>query len=166
MTKRLASQEAVKKTTKKKQRPRIGWREWAALPDLNVERINAKIDTGAKTSAIHAFRIREIELEGEPHVEFFLHPVQRRKRPEIYCCAPIADKRVVRSSNGQEEERIVIETRLRLGPRFWKVDLTLTNRDAMGFRMLIGRDALRRKFLIDPGASYLLGENVSKGAPQ
>ncbi|WP_425408325.1 ATP-dependent zinc protease [Hyphococcus sp.] len=154
------------KKTKRKPRLRIGWREWTSLPDLNVENINAKIDTGAKTSAIHAFRIREIDLEGEPHVEFFLHPVQRRKRPEVYCCAPIADRRVIRSSNGQEEERYVISTRLRMGPRTWKIDLTLTNRDAMGFRMLIGRDALRRKFLIDPGASYLLDKNNVKGEPQ
>ncbi len=154
------SPEGGRKKTRKRQRPRIGWREWAGLPDLNVERINAKIDTGAKSSAIHAFRIREIELEGQLHVEFFLHPVQRRKRPEIYCCAPVAGKRIIRSSNGQEEERFVIHTHLHLGPYNWKVDLTLTNRDAMGFRMLIGRDALRRKFLIDPGASYLLDELV------
>ncbi len=156
MTDLSAPPDAAKKKAKKRPRPRIGWREWAALPDLGVDRINAKIDTGAKTSAIHAFRIREIELEDQPHVEFFLHPVQRRKTPEIYCCAPLVGKRVIRSSNGQEEERIVIQTHLHLGPRLWKIDLTLTNRDAMGFRLLIGRDALRRKFLIDPGASYRL----------
>ena len=96
---------------------------------------------------------------GEEHVEFTLHPEQRRKHPQIQCSAPIADRRVIRSSNGQEEERIVIETRLRLGMRTWKIELTLTNRDAMGFRLLLGRDALRRKFLIDPGASYLLGQD-------
>ncbi|MEZ5892185.1 MAG: RimK/LysX family protein [Parvularculaceae bacterium] len=154
---------AVKKTkikAAKKKAPRlIGWREWAALPDFGVERINAKIDTGAKTSAIHAFRIRETMIAGEEHVEFYLHPMQRRKKPEIYCRAPIVDRRVIRSSNGQEEERYVIETSLRLGPRLLKIELTLTNRDAMGFRLLIGRDALRRRFLIDPGASYLLDEN-------
>ena len=127
------------------------------LPDLCDERINAKIDTGAKSSAIHAFRIREIDLDGVAGVEFFLHPVQRRRKPEVMCRAPILEKRVIRSSNGQEEERYVIATRMRLGPRFWKIDLTLTNRDAMGFRMLVGRDALRRKFLVDPGASYLTG---------
>ncbi|WDI30581.1 RimK/LysX family protein [Hyphococcus flavus] len=165
MTDQEKSPTSAKKKIKRKPRTRIGWREWAALPDLDVERINAKIDTGAKTSAIHAFRIREIELEDKPHVEFFLHPVQRRKHPEVYCCAPIADKRVIRSSNGQEEERFVIATRLRLGQRFWKIDLTLTNRDAMGFRFLIGRDALRRKFLIDPGASYLL-DRAEKGEPK
>ena len=149
-------QEKVKtrKTTKKPQF--IGWREWADLPDFDIRRINAKIDTGAKSSAIHAFRIRETVIDGTDHVEFYLHPVQRRKKPEVFCRAPVADRRIIRSSNGQEEERYVIETRLRLGGRLWKIDLTLTNRDAMGFRLLLGRDALRRKFLIDPGASYLL----------
>jgi hypothetical protein len=147
------------KTSKKKNkkvRPMIGWREWADLPDFEVDHVNAKIDTGAKSSAIHAFRIREVVLDGVDHVEFYLHPLQRRKKPEILCRAPLVDRRVIRSSNGQEEERYVIETRLRLGARVWKIELTLTNRDAMGFRLLLGRDALRRKFYIDPGASYLL----------
>ncbi len=147
----------TKNLKKKKNRPLIGWREWADLPDFEVEGINAKIDTGAKSSAIHAFRIQETMIDGVEHVEFYLHPVQRRKKPEVFCSAPIADRRVIRSSNGQEEERYVIETRLRLGAKVWTIDLTLTNRDAMGFRLLIGRDALRRKFLIDPGGSYLLG---------
>ena len=156
------AEETPKKVKKKKagsaslSRPMIGWREWASLPDFEVKRINAKIDTGAKTSALHAFRIHEVMLGGEEHVEFFLHPVQRRKKPEVFCRAPLAGRRVVRSSNGQEEERYVIETRLCLGGKIWKIDLTLTNRDAMGFRLLVGRDALRRKFVIDPGASYLL----------
>jgi hypothetical protein len=147
----------VKKTKKKKAtRSMVGWREWAALPDFGVKRINAKIDTGAKTSALHAFRIREVVIGGEDHVEFFLHPVQRRRKPEVFCRAPVLGRRVVRSSNGQEEERYVIETRLCLGGKIWKIELTLTNRDAMGFRLLVGRDALRRRFVIDPGASYLL----------
>lgn len=150
------TESQIRKKKKKRDRPLIGWREWVDLPDFEVTGVNAKIDTGAKSSAIHAFRIKEVMLDGEPHVEFFLHPVQRRKKPEVFCRAPIADMRVIRSSNGQEEERYVIATQLRLGDRSWKIDLTLTNRDAMGFRLLIGRDALRRKFLIDPGASYLL----------
>ena len=147
---------AKKKKPAKIVRAMIGWREWAGLPDFDIGQINAKIDTGAKSSAIHAFRIREMMFDGREYAEFYLHPVQRRKRPEILCSAPIVDRRVIRSSNGQEEERYVVATRLRLGGRLWKIDLTLTNRDAMGFRLLIGRDALRRKFLIDPGASYLL----------
>jgi len=152
---RTIEAKPLKKKTKKT-RPMIGWREWADLPDFDVAGINAKIDTGAKSSAMHAFRIRETVIDGAEYVEFFLHPVQRRKKPEVFCRAPLVDRRVIRSSNGQEEERYVIETRLRLGGRFWKIELTLTNRDAMGFRLLLGRDALRRKFIIDPGASYLL----------
>ena len=154
MVKTIEAKARKKKT--KKMRPMIGWREWADLPDFEVERVNAKIDTGAKSSAIHAFRIREVVLDGVDHVEFYLHPVQRRKKPEVLCRAPVVDRRVIRSSNGQGEERYVIETRLRLGERVWKIELTLTNRDAMGFRLLLGRDALKRKFYIDPGASYLL----------
>ena len=146
------------KRVKKKPPTLIGWREYAALPDLGVEKINAKIDTGAKSSAIHAFKIREVEIDGVAHVEFYLHPRQRRKKPEIHCLLPLADKREIRSSNGQVEERYVVKTRLHLDGRTWKIDLTLTNRDAMGFRLLVGRDALRRKFVIDPGASYLLGD--------
>ncbi len=150
-------------TTKKKSvkakpaRTLIGWREWASFPDLDVERINAKIDTGAKSSALHAFKIKEREINGASYVEFFLHPVQRRKTPEIFCRAPVHDTRIIRSSNGQEEERYVIETKICLSDKIWKIDVTLTDRDAMGFRLLIGRDALRRKFIIDPGASYLTG---------
>ena len=153
-----AKKKTAKKSAKKQPRTVIGWCEWAAFPDLGVENINAKIDTGAKTSAIHAYRIKEVEIDGEPHAEFYLHPEQRRKKPEIFCRTPIIDRRLIRSSNGQEEERFVTQTRLRLGDHLWKIDLTLTNRDAMGFRLLIGRDALSRKFMIDPGASYLLGD--------
>lgn len=148
-----------------KKRPRktiIGWREWAVLPDLCNFPINAKIDTGAKSSAIHAFKIKEVDVDGVAHVEFYLHPLQRRKKPEILCRARLVEKRTIRSSNGSEEERFVVATRLRLGKRLRKIELTLTNRDAMGFRMLVGRDALRRRFIVDPGASYLTGEITQK----
>ncbi len=135
----------------------IGWREWAALPDLGVDRIGAKIDTGAKISAIHAVNMKEFETDGVRHVEFWLHTLQGKKSREIFCHAPITDKRFIRSSNGQEEERIIIETDLRLGAQLWTIGLTLANRDAMEFPLLIGRDALGGKFIIDPDASYLLG---------
>ena len=161
-----AANKTAETTVKKIKRPRdqIGWREWAAFPELGVEKINAKIDTGAKSSALHAFRIKEIDVDGEPYVEFYVHPLQRRKKPELFCRAPVSDKRIIRSSNGQEEERFVIRTPLCLGGRTWKIDLTLTNRDSMGFRLLVGRDALRRKFIIDPGASYLLGAAPKSGS--
>ena len=136
----------------------IGWREWAGLPDLGVARIVAKIDTGAKTSAVHAYRVRETTHDGVPYAEFFLHPVQKRKRPEVFCAAPIVDRRRIRSSNGVLQERLVIETTLRLGAREWVIELSLANRDAMGYRLLVGRDAMRKNILIRPSASFLLGD--------
>ncbi len=139
-------------------KPIIGWREWAAFPDLGVDKINAKIDTGARTSAIHAFHVREESVGGIPYVSFCLHPVQRRKIPEIFCRALIADKRVVTSSNGQKQNRIVIKTPMTLGQRTWPIELTLTDRDEMTFRLLIGREALRNRFLIDASGSYRLGK--------
>jgi hypothetical protein len=135
----------------------IGWREWVELPELCNCRILAKIDTGAKTSAIHAFRLREVEKEGRPHVEFYLHPVRRRPRPEIFCTAPVHDQRAIRSSNGAVQIRFVILTKLRLGGRAWPIELSLASRDEMGFRLLVGRDALRKRAIIHPSRSFLLG---------
>lgn len=138
-------------------KPIIGWREWAAFPDLGVDQINAKIDTGARTSAIHAFHIREEIVDGIPYVSFRLHPIQRRRTPEIFCSVPIADKRLVTSSNGQKQNRIVIKTPMTLGMKTWPIELTLTDRDEMTFRLLIGREALRNRFLIDASGSHRLG---------
>jgi hypothetical protein len=135
----------------------IGWREWATLPRLCDRRIMAKIDTGAKTSAIHAFKIREFVREGVPHVEFRIHPVRNRRRPEIICVAEIANKRVFKSSNGAAQKRIVIKTAATIGGRTRTIELSLANRDDMGFRLLIGRDALKRDVLINPARSFLLG---------
>lgn len=140
----------------------IGWREWATLPELGVDYIKAKIDTGAKTSAIHAYRVKKITVEGEPWAEFRLHPVQKRRRPEIVCRAPIVDERGVKSSSGHTEARYVVSTLLQLGPVARRVELTLTNRDEMGFRMLIGREALKRQFIVDSSLSYGLGEPEGK----
>jgi len=134
----------------------IGWREWVGFPDFRIERMNAKIDTGARFSAIHACRIRSIDIDGDPFVEFFAYPVQGKKTPEVFCVAPLVGRRVIRSSNGYEEERIVVEARMRLGADIWSIDLTLTNRDEMEYRLLVGRDALQKKFIVDPGASYLV----------
>lgn len=133
----------------------IGWREWVALPELAVERIKAKIDTGARTSAIHAFDIREIEIDGQRHVEFWLHPVQRKRRPQIKCVAPIFDQRHVRSSSGEQQYRYIIRTSLRIGRRRRLIELSLAKRDIMGFRLLIGRSAMPRGLLVDPNTSFL-----------
>lgn len=138
----------------KRERPVIGWREWVLLPDLLAVPIKAKIDSGARTSSIHSFGTRRFTEKGAPWVEFLLHPIQRHARPEIACTAPIRDERWVRSSNGEAARRIVIETMARLGETVWPIELTLADRDVMGFRMLLGREAIRRRFLIDPGRSF------------
>ena len=133
----------------------IGWREWVHLPQLLPDPIKAKIDTGARTSALHAYRIHEFSEHGVRHVEFVLHPQQQRRRPERICRAEVLDQRVITSSNGQRERRYVIATTLYLGNMHWPIELTLTNRDTMSYRMLLGREALRRRCLIDPGRSFL-----------
>lgn len=143
-------------------RPVVGWREWVALPELGVERIKAKIDTGARTSALHAFEIKEVARDGETYLRFVVHPHQRRRRPAVVCEAPLLDRRTVTSSNGQRETRYVIRTKLRVAGRSWPIELTLTNRDEMSFRMLLGRQALRRHLIVDPGGSYRLGKPAGR----
>jgi len=134
----------------------VGWREWVALPGLGIDRIKAKIDTGARTSALHAYRVRRFEEDGKDFVRFFVHPVQRHRLPEIECVALLLDERTVTSSNGLRERRYVIRTLLSMGEFEWPFELTLTNRDEMSFRLLLGREALRRRILVDPGRSYRL----------
>ena len=143
----------------------IGWREWVALPSLGVDRIKAKIDTGARTSALHAFEIRQTERNGQKYVRFSLHPVQHRRKPLVDCEARVIDERVVTSSSGERQHRYVIETTVQLGEASWPIEVTLTNRDELGFRMLLGRRAVRRRFLVDPGSSFKLsGKRSSREA--
>jgi len=135
----------------------IGWREWVGLPDLSIEAVKAKVDTGASTSSLHAVDIQPFDQDGVPHVRFLVHPIQRRQRPEIACIAQVHDYRPVTSSSGHREERYVIRTKARVGTLSWPIEITLTDRDAMGFRMLLGRQALRRRFLVDSGHSFVGG---------
>lgn len=125
------------------------------LPALGDAWVKAKIDTGAQTSALHAFRIRPFQKNGQQFVEFFIHPVQRRKKPEIRCVAPVLEQRQVMSSSGHKELRYVLKTNAVIGAESFDIELTLTNRDDLSFRMLLGREALREHFLIHPGRSYL-----------
>ncbi|MCA9473420.1 MAG: ATP-dependent zinc protease [Nitrospirales bacterium] len=137
-------------------KPIIGWREWVALPGFGVDRIKAKIDTGARTSALHAFDIHLFQKEGQEWVRFAVHPLQKNDRDSRTCACPVHDVRTVTNSGGGREERIVIKTTLSLGGKAWPIEITLTNRDQMGFRMLLGRTAIRQHYLVHPGKSFCL----------
>jgi hypothetical protein len=139
----------------KKKVTTFGWREWASLPGLGIERIKAKVDTGARTSALHAFSVRDFEEDGKHRVEFKMHPNQGDNETVVVCTADIKDQRVVRDSGGHEETRWVIETPVRVGSESWPIEITLTARDDMLFRMLLGRTALKGRALVDPSRSFL-----------
>ncbi len=134
----------------------IGWREWISLPGLGIERIKAKIDTGARTSALHAFKVDIYQENGKQKVRFAIHPRQKSTRQILICQADLYDVRWVTDSGGHREERCVICTEVILGQQKHLIEITLTSRDDMRFRMLLGRSALQNNFLIDPSASYLL----------
>jgi hypothetical protein len=134
-----------------------GWREWVGLPGLGVECVKAKLDTGARSSALHAFDLEELRRDGDRWVRFEIHPWQRNAADAVTVELPLHDERVVRSSSGHEQHRYVVRVDVTLLGRTVTTDVTLTRRDEMGFRMLIGRDALRQGFLVDPGHSYLGG---------
>lgn len=136
----------------------IGWREWVSFPNLGIERIKAKIDTGARSSALHAYDIEFYKAKsGKLRVKFSVHPIQKNNKYVIPCHAEVIDQRYVKSSSGQQELRTTILTNLTMGIESWPIELTLTNRDDMGFRLLIGRTALKQKFLVDPQRSFFCG---------
>ena len=136
----------------------VGWREWVYLPELGLPWLKAKIDTGARTSCLHAFSIEPFEKNQKKWVRFGIHPNQDDTDTEIYCEAEVVDERVVTDSGGHQEERYVISSRLVMGQLDLPVELTLTNRDTMRFRMLIGRTAMENRIVVNPTASFLLGK--------
>jgi hypothetical protein len=136
----------------------LGWREWAALPELGLPAIKVKVDSGAKTSALHAFYTEKYLLDSVDMVKFLIHPIQRNYDFQVECHAPVVDFREVSDSGGHKEMRYVIETNIVIGTGNWPIELTLTNRDTMRFRMLLGRRAMEARAIIDPGASYLNGK--------
>ena len=137
---------------------RLGWREWAALPDLGLPAIKVKVDSGARTSALHAFYTEKYELDSVDMVKFMIHPIQRNYDFDVECHAPLIDFREVSDSGGHREMRYVIETSIVIGNTHWPIEITLTNRDNMRFRMLLGRRAMEARVVIEPGASYLNGK--------
>ncbi|WP_235492219.1 ATP-dependent zinc protease family protein [Leifsonia sp. Root112D2] len=133
----------------------VGWREWLSLPGIGVPWIKAKLDTGARSSALHAFDIEE--MDGGDRVRFRVQPWQRSKEDTVIVECPVHDRRLVRSSSGHSQERIVVLVDVQLFGRTVTAETTLSNRDQMGFRMLIGREALRQGFIVHPGKSFLAG---------
>ncbi len=148
----------------RRQRPAIGWREWVALPDLGVPAIKAKVDTGARSSSLHAFDLERFARNGGDWVRFTVHPLQRDWRTSIAVEVPLLEMRVIRNpgGGGREELRAVVRTSVELLGERWPIELTLTRRDRMGFRMLLGRSAVRRRFVVDPGRSFLAGKPQQK----
>lgn len=139
-----------------------GWREWVSLPGAGVPWIKAKLDTGARTSAIHAFDVEEFTRDGEAWVRYSIHPWQRSVEDAVITESRVVDRRHIRSSSGHAQERYVVHMDIALFERTVTAEVTLSSRDEMGFRLLIGRQALRGGFVVDPGRSYLGGR--PKGA--
>ena len=143
---------------RKKDLMTLGWREWVDLPELGLASIKAKVDTGARTSALHAFEVRQFDAGGRRKVEFRMHPRQKDTDTVVVCRADVIDERVVRDSGGHAEKRWVIQTPVTIGGETWPIEITLTARDDMLFRMLLGRTAIRKRAVVDPARSYLVGK--------
>lgn len=140
----------------------LGWREWVNLPELGLQNIKAKVDTGARTSALHAFAVEPFDNNGVNSVQFKIHPNQRDSDTVVVCSAALIDERIVRDSGGHSEKRWVIETPINIGKHVWFAEFTLTARDDMLFRMLLGRTAIKNRAVVDPSRSYLIGKRRKK----
>lgn len=140
----------------------IGWREWVSLPELEISLIKAKVDTGARTSCLHAFDVRPFVEDGVQRVEFSLHPNQHDLETVQVCTADVLDRRTVTDSGGHQEDRWVILTTMTIGPYSWPIEVTLSARDDMRFRMLLGRNAIKNRALVDSARSFLVGKKFKK----
>lgn len=132
----------------------LGWREKVSLPSLGISEILCKVDTGAKTSALHSFYIDPYKHDGKEMIRFGLHPIQDETDTVLHCQAEVYDRREVTSSNGDKDMRYVIKTTMVLGDQTKEIELTLTNRDTMKFRMLLGRRAMEKEYIVDPSLSF------------
>lgn len=141
----------------------VGWREWVRLPELGIPHIKAKVDTGARTSALHAFEVETFEDGGDLFVKFAIHPLQNNTDVVHTCTAPVVDQRMVTDSGGHSEERYVIRSPIVLAGMTWPAEITLTCRDTMKFRMLLGRTAMAGRITVDPAASFLHGRPKRAG---
>lgn len=142
--------------------PIIGWREWVGLPDFGIQKIKVKVDTGARSSSLHAFDLQQFERDDQTWVRFQIQPIQRKTTKTDPIEVPVLEFRYIRSSTGKATKRPVIITNVELLGVSWPVELTLARRDKMGFRMLLGRQAVRQRFLVDPGSSYYGGRPARK----
>ncbi|KVV14670.1 30S ribosomal protein S6--L-glutamate ligase [Flavobacterium sp. TMP13] len=140
----------------------VGSEEWCSFPDLGIPTIKARVDSGAKTSALHAVNIAPFIKNDANWVKFDINPIQNNSKTIIHCEAPLVDKRIVKSSSGYREQRYVIQTIVEIGSTKWPIEMTLTNRDSMGFRMLLGREAMSGRILVDPEQKYLLGQPTTE----
>lgn len=151
----MDSNKNLKIIKKIRKYPIIGWREWVGLPDLGIDKIKAKIDTGARTSALHAFSLKLFMENGMRRISFDIHPMQHNTDQIVTCVADVIDKRLVTDSGGHEEERYVIQTPITIAGQTWSIEITLTERENMLFRMLLGRSALRKHFIVNPARSFV-----------
>jgi hypothetical protein len=133
----------------------VGWREWLALPELGIDKIKAKVDTGARTSALHAFSLKPFKEGNKDRISFDMHPIQHNTNKIVTCVADIIDLRWVSDSGGHREERYVISTPVLIGGKSWPIEITLTERDTMLFRMLLGRSAIRNRFMVNSAKSFI-----------
>lgn len=140
----------------------IGSEEWCSFPQLKLHYIKARIDSGAKTSSLHAFNIQPFEKDGEKYVHFNVHPIQGSRKIVCECTAELVDYREIKSSNGQSEKRHIIKTTLKLGGKEWEIEVGLSNRDSMGYRVLLGRQAMIGRLIVDPEESFLQGKLSEK----
>lgn len=140
----------------------VGWREWVSLPQLGIPAIKAKIDTGARTSALHTFAIDVFHDRGVKRVRFGIHPIRRKPEIELFCEADVTDVRTISDSGGHREERHIITTDLKVGDQVWPVEISLTNRETMIFRMLLGRTGISGRLVVDPEESYVTGRALAK----